>query len=321
MHASVVGLVGSLVACSSAMVEAVRLAHTYAKTKDPIVIIGATGTGKSYLARLIHSLSARGGQLAEVSAGELDASLAHDQLFGHERGAFTGAVGRRPGVFAEAGAGSVLLDDFHLLDRAQQSMFLRVLDQGAYRPLGSARRVPVEARLLVGVGRDLDELVRDGKLLPDLRYRLGFQVIELAPLAARREDIPLLARQFLEEWRADCAEAGVSGFGQGVEATFVSAAWPGNVRELRAAVRSACAHAVARRCHEIQLEDLPDPLDAPVRFERASNRETRQRAIAWALRKSGGNVAAAAKLIGVHRNTVAAVRQKIQEQPQAVSGR
>ena len=159
MHPSAAVLVASFVACSGAMLQAVRLAHRVAKSNGVVTIVGPTGSGKSALARLIHVASGRSGSLAEVSAGELTSTLAQDQLFGHERGAYTGALTRRHGVFAEANGGTVLLDDFHLLDRALQPILLRVLDSGQYRPLGSDREVPVSARLLVGSGEDLDRLV------------------------------------------------------------------------------------------------------------------------------------------------------------------
>src|SRR3989442_1036006 len=149
-------------------------------------------------ARLLRRLIERPGVLAELSAGELDGSLDQDQLFGHERGAFTGAVSRRLGLFAEAGGGTVLLDDFQHLGRREQLLLLRVLDSQEYRPHGADRRVGVQARVVVGVNRSLDDLMAQEIIIPDLRYRLGYLEIQLPRLAERPEDIPILAMKFLQ---------------------------------------------------------------------------------------------------------------------------
>jgi len=318
MHPGAVTLLASLVACSSSMLEAVKLLRTYARSQEVVAIVGPSGSGKSHLARVLHALSDRPGQLAEVSAGELSDSLAHDQLFGHERGAFTGALLRRHGLFAEAGLGTVLLDDFHLLDRTGQAMLLRVLDAGMYRPLGSDRQVPAQARVIVGSGRDLDELVREGKLLPDLRYRIGFCAIPLAPLAERRDDIGPLAARFLSDCLSGDACAVVA-LSPDVLPVFEAAPWPGNVRELRAAIRLAHLKAVADRETTIRFEHLPIHLQIGLKYDARSDRATKMRLVAWALWRSGDRVEHAAELIGAHRNTVSALRLELRAREQATA--
>jgi two-component system response regulator HydG len=230
--------VAGMMACSSSMIEAVRLARAYARARDPVVLVGPTGSGKSRLARLIHEWSGRSGHLVEVSARELVESLSSDQLFGHEKGAFTDAIARRLGALASANSGSVLLDDAHLLQDRTQMLLLRALDSGYIRPHGSDRDVPIQVRLLVGTQRGLDELVREGALLPDFRYRLGFFEIRLGALRDRREDIAPLVEHFLSERAGELAAEPLVP-GPGLVPMLQLAPWPGNVRELEQALRFA----------------------------------------------------------------------------------
>lgn len=288
------------------MLEVIRRLDRVAKLPDPIIIVGETGTGKSTIARLLHRLSERPGVLAELSAGELDESLGQDQLFGHERGAFTGAVSRRRGLFAEAVGGTVLLDDFQHLRRREQLLLLRVLDAQEYRPLGADRRVSVQARLVVGVNADLDEFVARGTLLPDLRYRLGYHVLQLPRLAERPEDIPLLADRFLRECDGVPDQVAPAEFTFDALTALEFADWPGNVRQLKQVVRVAFTNALGEQ--QIRLEHLPEGMRHLPKIDTHAMPECKRRVVAWALRVSGGDVQAAARLLGVHRNTIAAWR-------------
>ena len=296
----------AIVASSALMLEVVRRLHRVAKLLDPVIIVGETGTGKSMLARLLHRLSERPGVLAEMSAGELDGSLGQDQLFGHERGAFTGAVSRRRGLFAEAGGGTVLLDDFQHLARREQLLLLRVLDAQEYRPLGADRRVSVQARLVIGVNRSLDDLVAIGVLVPDLRYRLGYHELCLPRLVDRPEDIPLLADCFLRECSAPTGETAPVEFTFDALSALEFADWPGNVRQLKQAVRMAFTNALGEQA--IRLEHLPAEMRHLPTFEYRGTAQHKRRVVAWALRRSGGRVQEAARLLGVHRNTITALR-------------
>ncbi len=306
MHPGIAADVMAIIASSGLMLETLRQLHRVAKLPDPVIIVGETGTGKSMLARLLHRVSERPGVLAELSAGELDGGLGQDQLFGHERGAFTGAVSRRRGLFAEAGGGTVLLDDFQHLGRHDQLLLLRVLDAQEYRPLGADRRVSVQARLVIGVNRSLDELVATGALLPDLRYRLGYHVLHLPRLAERPEDIPLLADRFLHECVGPTGELIPAGFTLDALTALEFADWPGNVRQLQHVVRRAFTSALGQQ--EIRLEHLPEGMRHFPKFESHATSEYKRRVVAWALRRSGGHVQAAARLLGVHRNTITALR-------------
>jgi len=306
MHSSLAADLAAIVASSGLMLQALRQLHRVTNLPDPVIIVGETGTGKSMFARLLHRLSERPGVLAELSAGELDGSLGQDQLFGHERGAFTGAFSRRRGLFAEAGGGTVLLDDFQHLQRREQLLLLRVLDAQEYRPLGADRRVSVQARLVIGVNRCLDELVASGALCPDLRYRLGYHELHLPRLADRPEDTPLLADRFLHECVGPTGEIIPAGFTLEAFTALEFADWPGNVRQLQQVVRRAFTNALGE--HEIRVEHLPEGMRHIPKFESHATSEYKHRVVAWALRRSGGHVQGAARLLGVHRNTITGLR-------------
>ncbi|MGH7613219.1 MAG: sigma-54-dependent transcriptional regulator [Gemmatimonadales bacterium] len=299
-----------LVAASAAMVSVVARVARFARRPDPVAIVGPTGCGKSTLARLLHQLSGRPGRLAEISAGELDSELARDDLFGHGRGAFTGAVGERGGLFAEAEGGTVLLDDFHLLRRSRQHVLLRVLDRFEFRRLGSDRAVPMLARIVVGTHDSLDELVRRRRLVPDLRWRLGLHAVQVPPLADRLEDIGLLGLEFLEQCRTETKGAGPSHFDDDVLAALaLQPFWPGNVRQLRAVVRLAFTEAMDDEAIRPEHLELGEP--ASRGFDPSASPAQKRRLVQWALWHCGGHITKASKLIGAHRNTVSAISAEL----------
>src|SRR5438034_10244013 len=165
-------LLTAAVAVSGLMAEVLGHIRQFAPA-DTVVFEGATGTGKSYLAEALHQASGRCGAFVDVSAGEFEPALALDQLFGHVRGAFTGAMTRHRGLFTEAEGGTLLIDEFHLLRRSQQAMLIRVLERRVYRPIGYERDVPVMCAVLVGVEEGLDRLGARGRMRANLRSRLG----------------------------------------------------------------------------------------------------------------------------------------------------
>lgn len=307
-----------LVAASAAMIAVVAHVARLARRPDPVSIVGPTGCGKSTLARLLHQLSGRPGRLAEISAGEVDSGLERDDLFGHGKGGFTGAVAERRGLFAEAEGGTVLLDDSHLLKRSTQYKLLRVLDRLEFRHIGSDRAVPMLARIVVGTHESPGELERRGRFLPDLRWRLGLHEAQVPPLADRLEDIGLLALQFLEECRAESKGAGPSRFDlQALAAFELQPSWPGNVRQLRAVVRLGFTEAMDEE--EIRLEHLV--LNEPTSrvFDPSASPAQKRRLVQWALWHSGGQATKAAQLIGAHRNTVSALRAELRRNERETS--
>jgi two-component system NtrC family response regulator len=286
-----------------------RKRHLREPEDDSYIRSLTPGTRVEMVWELTRQAWARGGSLAEESAGELEPSLAFDEVFGHDKGAYTGADSRRAGLLAEAGTGTVLLDDFHLMGRGAQAMLLRALDLNNYRRLGADRPVRLLARLVVGCAVDLDELVRRDVLLPDLRHRLGPLVIPLARLAERLEDIALLAHRFLAAWVAK-RESGPKRFAPDAVAALELAPWPGNVRQLERAVRAACVH--AQNEEVIRHEHLPPDARVTLRFDRNGDPATKRRLVRWGLWRTKGNVSAAAELIGAHRNTVRAIRDEME---------
>jgi DNA-binding NtrC family response regulator len=300
-------VIAGVVAVSAAMAEILHRVHQFAAARTPVVLVGETGTGKSFLAASMHHESARPGPLVDVTAGELRPELARADIFGHERGAFTGAVARRAGLLEQAQNGTFLLDDFHLLDADVQGALLRAVDARRYRPLGAQRDVPLGCGLVFGVSRDLDVLLAEGKLLPDLRYRLGYCVIQLPRLEQRREEIAPLARLFLAQCPDDSGVPdGPTHFAPHVVPLLESAAYPGNLRELKGRIRAA--YLLARGEPELRtahFEGLRQNLQV---FPRRGKRVDQLRVVEWALARTEGRVGAAARLLGVSRNTVSALR-------------
>jgi DNA-binding NtrC family response regulator len=219
-----------------------------------VLITGETGTGKELVARAIHAASRRAkGPLVVQDCSALPRDLVESVLFGHERGSFTGATERRLGCFEQAQGGTVFLDEIGELDLALQPKLLRVLEGREVRRVGGAQTVPVDARIVAATNRDLRAMVGASTFREDLYYRLGVVTIELPPLRARREDIPLLANALLERFCARNPELGPRTLSAEALARLQSAPWPGNARELRNAVERAASLAESS---ELTADDL-----------------------------------------------------------------
>lgn len=295
-------LLDGFVAHSAAMTEVLRGIDCYARARTPVVLVGATGTGKTTVAELIHGLSRRSGMLSAHTAGEFDRGLEQSQVFGHDQGAFTGALGRHVGILEAAGQGTLLLDDFHHLRRSTQTLLLRVLDRGAFRRLGGSRDLPLQCRLIVGLAEPPDVLVQRGTLLAELRHRLGYSIIRLPPLDERRDDIAVLALRFLARCPDETGDPGPTRFAPEVVAFLQAAEWPGNVRQLAMVVRDAYLR--ARHRDAVRLEDLSDLVHLPVRFARRGDPAANARAVRLALDVSRGHVGLAAKVLRTSRHTI-----------------
>jgi DNA-binding NtrC family response regulator len=295
-------LLDRFVAQSAAMTDVLRGVELYARARTPLLLVGATGTGKTTLAELIHAWSQRPGPFTAHTAGEFDPELERSQIFGHEQGAFTNAIARHLGVFEEAGEGTLLLDDLHHLRRSTQTLLLRALDRRAFRRLGGSRDLPLRCRVIIGLGELPDTLVARGRLLPELRFRLGYCMIQLPPLEERRDDIPALAQSFLERCAEEDSGRGPVRLLPEVVAVLQALSWPGHVRQLEMVVRDAYLRAGGSTA--VRLEHLSDLVSLPYRFRRRGDPGSNARAVREALSATRGNAGEAARLLHTARSTI-----------------
>ena len=229
------GIVGR----SRRMQDVIRTAEIVAKTKSTVLITGETGTGKEMVARAIHFHSPQKDMpLIKVNCAAIPENLLESELFGHVRGAFTGAVTGKKGKFALADGGTIFLDEIGTMAQALQAKLLRVLQEREFEPLGSERSQKVDVRVIAATNRDLRQMVADAKFQEDLYYRLNVIPLEIPPLRERREDIPVLVDHFLRK-HSQRAGKSVEGLAPGVLDALQGADWPGNVRELENTVERA----------------------------------------------------------------------------------
>ena len=236
------------------VVATYALARRAARTDMPVLITGETGTGKEHLARTVHLESARsGGPWRAVNCGAIPASLVESVLFGHERGAFTGADKRSPGLFEQAEHGTLFLDEVAELPTAAQTALLRVLESKTYQRVGGGQSLRADVRIVAATHCDLDRAVAEGAFREDLLYRINTVALELPPLRERRDEIDVLARRFL----ADCAHqwgVKVDEIDPDAMERLCAYPWPGNIRQLRNAIERA---ALAAPLSALRLLDLP----------------------------------------------------------------
>ncbi len=298
----------SLVAKSRAMGRALDIAARVAGSDVTVLITGESGTGKERLAHFMHEHSPRAnGPFLAVNCGALPESLLESELFGHVRGAFTGAVSEKKGLFEAAGAGTLLLDEIGETSAAVQVKLLRALQEHSVRPVGAIKDIHVDTRIIAATNRELELMVQERTFRKDLYYRLHVVSLEVPPLRARREDILLLARQFTQ--RA-CAEycRGPCSLGAGVPDLLLSYEWPGNVRELQSAMERAVL--LAEDKPTIEARDLPPEIreqargPAPVPGEMVTLAELERRHILATLTRLEGEKLATAKALGIGVNTL-----------------
>jgi two-component system response regulator HydG len=296
------------------MRELLRRASPIAASSAPVVILGETGTGKEVLARHLHARSPRADRpFVAINCAAIPAELMESELFGHVRGAFSGAVSERRGLFEEADGGTILLDELAEIPLALQVKLLRVLQEGEFRRVGANRSVALDVRVMAATHRDLAARVKAGAFREDLYYRLKVFSLRLPPLRERPEDILPLAMDILIH-----LPGMATGFSPETREALVGHAWPGNVRELVNAMRHAAALATGERA---QLSDLPEDVVAPRSAQHPARGDARhpppssegqieslaaveQRHIVAVVQACGGNQAEAARILGIARNTL-----------------
>ncbi|MCR9247839.1 MAG: sigma-54 dependent transcriptional regulator [bacterium] len=230
-----------------------------ADTRTTVLVTGESGTGKTLLARALHSLSTRrNGPFVEVNCGALPESLLESELFGHKKGAFTGATHDKVGKFEAANGGTIFLDEIGTSSPAFQIKLLRVLQDRIVERVGDNRTLAVDVRVVLATNKDLAAAVEEGEFREDLYYRINVVSVEMPPLRERRDDIESLARHFLQRFSDEHGRA-VAGFTADALAALAQAPWPGNVRQLENMIERAVVLSRGRR---IELEDLPTDLDA-----------------------------------------------------------
>lgn len=230
---------GNLHGATKVMRDLYRLMTAFAPLDDPVLILGETGTGKELVAREIHNLSKRRDKFLTINCGELNRELAGSELFGHKRGSFTGATEARRGLLAEAGGGTIFLDEIGDLELKTQAFLMRVLEEKEIRRLGSNQSEVVPARIVLATNRNLELECEEGRFRHDLFERIRGFTLELKPLRERRADIPLLVRHFLTQFNKE-RNKGVE-LPDGAFDCLFNYEWVGNVRELRSAIRNAAS--------------------------------------------------------------------------------
>lgn len=297
---------GELIGQSPAMRQMYLLIAAVSENKSTVLVTGESGTGKELVARTIH----RQGPWADhpfvaINCGAMSETLLDSQLFGHRRGAFTGAIADHNGVFQTANGGTLFLDEIAEIPVPLQVKFLRVIQEKEFTPLGTNRPIKVDVRIIAATNRDLDAEVRKGTFREDLFYRLNVVPIHLPPLRERREDIPLLIEHFIATFSTEYKVEPKKVRPEALE-QLVMYPWPGNIRELQNVIERMFA---LSRSNEITLADLPGPIsgfeEQPVNFhelvELPTLEDMEKSLIAAALRKSHGNKNEAARLLAIDR--------------------
>jgi two-component system response regulator AtoC len=293
-----------LLSKSPAMQSVFELARTAARSNSTILVLGESGSGKEVLARAVHGESPRAdGPFVAVSCAALTESLLESELFGHEKGAFTGAISRRKGKFEAAHGGTLFLDEVGDIGPKLQLDLLRVLEERRFHRVGGNEPIEVDVRIIAATNRDLRRAAREGKFREDLFYRLNVIPILIPPLRDRREDIPLLVETFVERLAVEMKRP-IEGLSPEAMSAIMAHDWPGNVRELRNVLERG---AVVSTGSVIQLSDLglPTKLEAPAKpGTLASLEEIEKRHVAAVLSHTHGNISQSARILGIDRVTL-----------------
>ena len=305
VSAPIPGLVGA----SAAMRETTAMIRRVADSDATVLITGESGTGKERVARALHDLSSRKSEpFVAINCGAVPANLLESELFGHVRGAFTDAKSSRPGLFLQAGAGTILLDEIGEMPLDMQVKLLRVLQQRTLRPVGGDEEVPVRARVITATNRDLESEIEEKRFREDLFYRINVVAIAVPPLRDRGGDVLVLAQHVLDRVAARSTKPAPS-LSPDAARKLVEYDWPGNVRELENCIERA----VAICSGSIQVQDLPPKIQKyePTRLELSMTPtamitldEMERRYVRQVLASVGGNKTHAARVLGIDRRSL-----------------
>lgn len=292
---------------SKALIE---LAQKVAETATTLLIVGESGTGKDHLARLIHEMGPRrDAPFLKIDCASLPQELVESELFGHERGAFTGAVERKLGRLEMAGAGTIVLDEVAALSPATQSKLLRVLEERQFERLGGTETISIDARLVALTNADLARLVADGQFRQDLFFRLSVLTIPVPPLRERPADILPLADALLERAARVHGRQGTT-FAEPVRRMLASYSWPGNVRELKNSIERALVFSTASA---LTSENFPESVrnaGSGISGSLRSLEQIEQEAIRATLEAMRYKISQSAKILGISRKTLLDKRKK-----------
>jgi DNA-binding NtrC family response regulator len=303
------GTFGRMIGASAEMRRVYQMVEQAAPTVASVLVSGESGTGKELVAQTIHQLSPRAPQpFVPLNCAAIPDTLLESELFGHEKGAFTGAITRRQGAFELANRGTLFLDEIAEMTPATQAKLLRVLQERSFRPLGGQREQSVDIRVIAATNVDPPEAVRQSKLREDLFYRLNVFAIQLPPLRERKGDVPLLVQAFLREFSARNGKT-VAGVSDRAMELLERHSWPGNVRELRNVIERAT---IVAKAETIEPSDLP-PLASIAHAAPAAGGgltpgttvdEAERRLIELTLEHTGGNKTRAAEMLGISLKTL-----------------
>jgi len=303
---SLEGMIGK----SAAMQKIAELIKKVAPSKASVLITGESGVGKEVVADAIHALSGRKDhECVKVHCAALSETLLESELFGHEKGAYTGADQMAKGRFELAHNSTIFLDEIGEIDQATQVKLLRVLQEKKFERVGGSQTIEVDVRVVAATNKNLEELVKQGKFREDLFYRLNVVRIEVPPLRERKDDIPLLIAHFLKEFEAEAKDLGktITGVDSRARSALYKYDWPGNIRELRNCIESAV---VMCSGGEITLDDLPPTISKATAAENitipagSTLEEAEKIVIEQTLAANKGNKSKTAELLGIGRKTL-----------------
>jgi DNA-binding NtrC family response regulator len=301
---------GDLVYSSPEMGKVVEAAKRAAVSNVPILITGETGTGKDVLASFIHNHSTRQGKpFIAVNCGAIPENLIESELFGHEKGAFTGATALQRGLFEQANGGTLFLDEVGELPVLMQVKFLRALQSARIRRVGGNEEVPVDVRIIAATNRDLAAEIREGRFREDLYYRLNLVQLRLPPLRDREGDTLVLAIHILKK---ACASFNMNAAAltRAAEKALLKYTWPGNVRELENKIQKALLNS-SSRVIDVESLDLPEDPDRELLSLKAAREQAEAQAINLALSKARGNLTLAASFLGIDRKVLRDIMERL----------